>query len=111
MSRAFEKIGDGTKQSLKRPFLLIFSRPLALDGRDGDGPLRGLHRLREAAQLEGLHSTLVRTFAVRRLLGLLLAVCLQRQRHGQGGHQVRHDGEGSGFESGPDGRWVCWAAQ
>ena len=68
--------------------VLLFYRPLAFDGRDGHGVVRGLHRLRPASESESVDSSPLRTFALRRLLGLLLSVRLQRERHGQSRYQV-----------------------
>ena len=61
-------------------------RALAADGRDGDGAVRGVHRLRAAALAEGVDAAPLRPPPLRRLLGLLLAVRLLSKRHGQGEH-------------------------
>ena len=62
----------------------LFLRPLAADGRDGHGPVRGVHRLRAAALAQGLDAPPLGAAPLRRLLGVLLAVRLLDQRHGQG---------------------------
>ncbi len=48
--------------------------------------MRGLHRLRAPAKPEGVHAAAVRAAPLRRLLGLLLAVRVQRQRDGARRH-------------------------
>ena len=76
-----------------------FFRSLAFDGRDGDGPVRGLHRLRPVAQPQSFYPPPEWTPPLRRLLGLLLSIRVQCQRHGQGGHKAgRQPSGGHGKE-------------
>ncbi len=89
---SFNKLDQTSTLSLAEVFRFVsfffFFRPLASDGRDGHGVVRGLHRLRAASEFESFDASSIRAFALRCLLGLLLPVRLQRERHGQSCHQV-----------------------
>ncbi len=73
----------------KREKSTFASRSLVTNGCAGDGLVRGLHSFCPAAQPQGVYAAFVGSPPLRRLLGLLLAVRLQRQRHGQGQQQQR----------------------
>ena len=61
--------------------------------------MRGFHRFRPAAQFESVDAFVDRFAGLRRLLGLLLVVHLQRQRYGQSGHTAgRESGRRHGQE-------------
>ena len=51
---------------------------------DGHGSVRGIHCVRAAAESEGVYAAPHGATRLRRLLGLLLFIHFQRQRHGQG---------------------------
>lgn len=65
-------------------FCLSTTRSLVTHGRHGHGSVRSVHSFRPTSQSQSLHTLAHRPLDLRRFLGLLLLVHLQRQRDGQG---------------------------
>ena len=83
---------------------LDHDRPLAVDGRPGHGSVRGFHRVRAPSQSKSVDVALVRIAPLRRLLGILLAIHIQLQRDGQGGHAPGRQPDGRRRPQAPFGR-------
>lgn len=109
LTEIFQNFTKKTKHFAKISVILsltkVFARPLAPDGRHGNGPLRGLHSLCSAAEPEGFDPAPNGPPHLRRFLGVLLIVHIQRQRHGESGHEARGQPRGTRrAEAAPGGR-------